>query len=287
MPESITLESLEAKRAYIDAALAERLPPPGDEPRIIHEAMHYASLGGGKRLRPMLSLGVAEVAGAPDSDVIDAALSVEIIHTASLVLDDLPSMDNASVRRGRPSVHSKYGEATAVLAAMGLVSLAYKLASRPSSRHDPERQCRATGVLAQAMSTDGIIGGQHVDLDLYDQAVSLEELTQVYMRKAGALFLAALSMPAYLLGLEDADIQALERYGGELGLAFQITDDLIDIHESDAERQRTNFSTHLGPEGAKQKARGLIASAVEELDRFEDRATLLRAIAGLVADRVS
>ncbi|MBI5092262.1 MAG: polyprenyl synthetase family protein [Candidatus Hydrogenedentes bacterium] len=288
MPHIALAEYLEQRRALVDRALDSRLPDTDTPPQRVHDAMRYAALSAGKRLRPVLVLAVSDLAGTPLERVMDAACAVEFVHAASLVLDDLPSMDNAILRRECPCTHIKYGEATAILAAMGLIALAFDLvahnaemfgcggAASPAVRH-----------LAHAVGTGGLVAGQHADLDLTDRAVSLDELEYTHHQKAGALFLASVQVPAYLVGLPPDEIQVLESYARYMGLAFQITDDVLDSHCDHEDVGKSTFASHLGVEGARSKVADLIAAATSVLEPFGDRAETLRDLAEHVRTRTA
>jgi geranylgeranyl diphosphate synthase type II len=279
-------EYLSTRKALVETALAMRLPPADKEPRGVHEAMRYATLDGGKRLRPIVALAVADIAGTPPENLLDAACAIEFVHTASLILDDLPAMDNAPHRRGKPCTHHKFGEATSILAAFGLISSAFHLVTRNAENlHGTEATGDVVRVLSEVLGTEGIIHGQHIDLNLADLNPSLEELEQIYIQKASALFLASIAIPGRLAGLGDEDMKRLEQYALSIGMALQITDDLIDAGAPDENAAKATFSTHLGIEGAEAKARGLVDEAIEYLASFGERAEPLRMLAAYVGTR--
>lgn len=279
-------EYLSTRKDLVEKALEERLPPTDKEPKRVHEAMRYATLGGGKRLRPIVALAVADIAGTAPQDVLDAACAVEFVHAASLILDDLPAMDDAPHRRGKPCTHHKFGEATSILAAFGLISSAFHLVTRNAEcLCGTDATAEVVQILSEVLGTEGIIHGQHIDLTMADLNPSLEELEQIYVQKASALFLASIAIPGRLAGLSDEDVKRLEQYALSLGLAFQITDDLIDAGAPDENEAKATFSTHLGVDGAKAKARGLIEEAVGYLSSFDERAEPLRLLAAYVGTR--
>ena len=277
---------LAERKAMIDDAVAARLPDPAQEPLLVNEAIRHAALSGGKRLRPIICLTVGEISGLAPHDLLDAACGIEALHAASLVLDDLPSMDNATSRRGRECTHVKYGEATALLAAMGLVALAFDLVARNAvSLARPETAPRAVQELSRAMGTDGIVRGQHTDLLLRHHSATIEQLTLAYEYKASALFLASVSIPAILSGLPEPQAASLVAYAQKVGLAFQITDDLLDAAKPMEDEGCTTFATHLGKEGARERVEHLIQEAVDELTGFPERADPLRMLAHHVKNR--
>lgn len=287
MNDTVAAENLAQRRAFVDRALDERLPPADLEPQRVHEAMRHAALEGGKRLRPILALEVGAMAGEDPERFLDVACAIEFVHTASLVLDDLPSMDNATLRRGRPATHVAFGEATAVLAALGFVGMAFDLVARNAETLGrPEAAAGAVRLLADAIGPGGIIRGQHVDLGLVTDRASLERLECIYGHKAGALFVAAVQVPAHLAGMTGDESAALERYAADVGLALQITDDLLDAREA-ADRGKTTFATHLGVEGARRKAVALVDAAAASLAPFGERAEPLRQLAGYLKTRTA
>ena len=287
MTQLVEIDALLRRKSLIDDALEARLPGEMVEPTRVHGAMRFCTLGSGKRLRPLIATAVGELAGGDSSAVMDAACAIEFVHAASLILDDLPSMDNASERRGQPSTHVVYGEATAILAAMGLIALSFDLIARNAETCGrPESAGPAVRYLANAIGTSGIIGGQHVDLDLTDRTASIEQLESAYHQKAGALFLAAAIMPAHILGFSESQIHSLERYAACVGMALQITDDLVDATTPMEDAGKTTFTTHLGVDGAKDRVTQAVAGAVEALVEFGDRAATLEQIARLLLMRV-
>jgi len=279
MANHILLDVLETRKRLIDQALLDRLPDAEAEPQHVHEAMHYATLGPGKRLRPILSTIVAELSGRPIEDVLDAACAIEFVHAASLILDDLPAMDNSPHRRGQKSTHIVYGEATSILSAMGLIAMAFELVTRNAETTTPESVATVNRHLAAVIGTEGIIYGQHVDLTQSPGDASLDELERVYRGKAAGLFMASMIIPAHLLSLSDEQREALERYAADVGLAFQITDDLIDAQTQGEDDGKTTFSTHLGDAGAQDKVSSLIDEAIGALTPFGEAAEPLRLLA--------
>ena len=275
---------IESRKARIDTQLERILPPSGTEPRDVSAAMRHGALSGGKRLRPMMALMVAEIRGFKHETVMDAACAVELVHAASLILDDLPSMDNARIRRGHPCTHVLYGESTAILAAMDFIAVAYRLAAENAERHE----CPAAPIIRQlsrAIGHEGIVRGQHADLALTSKRASLEQLTDIYAHKAAALFLAAVRIPARILGMDAQTTRALERYAKNLGLAFQITDDLLDAGHAPEDVGRSTFVTLLGKTGAERKARQLVEEATDALDILGPEAMVLKALAEYVGTR--
>jgi len=273
--------------------LPELLPAETERPEWVHAAMRYAALGQGKRLRPVLTLAVAEMFGVPASDdVVDLACAVELVHACSLVLDDLPSMDDAALRRGRPTVHRAFGEDVAILAAFALLARAYQLVADTAQRLGIRRYASEDLVhhLAEAIGTRGLVGGQALDLVSRPDDTDLERLEFVHSHKTGALFLAAAELGAMAADASRRDLEAVGRYAKNLGLAFQIEDDLLDALATPEEtgkdaRQdagKTTFVSLLGVDGARALAAELLAFAVDSLAPLGRKADALRALAEFV-----
>lgn len=269
---------LTERRAQVDAALAACLPSECHEPKTVHAAMRYAISGGGKRLRPILSLAVGDLMGVLPERAMPGACAVELVHTASLILDDLPCMDNAPDRRGKPCVHIAFGEATALLSVMGLVALAFDLAARAG-------EPGVSRVLAHAMGTSGLVAGQQADLALTGQGMPIDAIEQMHSRKSGALFVAAVSAPAILAHADESDTEAVCAYARNLGLAFQITDDLLDAGAGYEDAGKNTFVSQLGAGGARNRVGELTVAATAALERWGVRAEPLRMMAGYVGAR--
>ena len=240
---------LDRSRTRIDEALDLFLPRPPDCPEIVCEAMRYSVFAGGKRLRPCLTLAAA---GAIDKDSVDLALpaacAIELIHTYSLIHDDLPAMDDDQLRRGRPTLHVVYGEGIAILAGDGLHAEAFTLLASAPAIHDPDtvvRKLRVLQVVGDAAGAAGMVGGQALDLQAAGQApghatvLDAAALRDMHARKTGALIRAAAVSGAIMAGGDDAAIDAVDRYAADLGLAFQIVDDILDVEGSAAELGKT------------------------------------------------
>lgn len=275
-------EYVRRRRVVIEAALNDALPRADVEPRVVHEAMRYATLDGGKRLRPILTLAVAEFGSSTVEQLIDAACAVELAHTASLILDDLPCMDDALSRRGRPCTHVKFGKATAILASMGLLMKAFELLADNARKTRPEAAADIVTILTGTIGTSGLVYGQHMDLTLTGERPTLEELEYEHQLKAGALFLAAVSIPARLLAMDSEATAHLDAFARKIGLAFQAIDDLLDARAAHEDAGKTTFVTHLGSEGARKRVHSLITDAVRCLEPYGDRSSALRGMAEYV-----
>ena len=288
-------EFLASRREKIDRELQQRMPPPGTYPPRIHDAIRYTLLLPGKRIRPILMLAVGGVFGTAESDLVPAACAVEIVHTSSLILDDLPCMDNATLRRGRATCHRAFGEATAILAAVALLSRAFGIVAEEAShdRHGDRLARRIAERLSAAIGTGGIIGGQHVDLESVGRALPFETLEYVHSHKTGSLFIAAAEIGALVAGARKSELAAISAYAKNLGLAFQVTDDLLDAtstpevtgKDTGVDRGKTTFVSLATVEGARRLADDLIGSALAALIPFGSRAERLAALAELVRAR--
>lgn len=285
--------------ARVEARLPELLPPAEERPRRVHEAMHHALTSPGKRLRPALTLAVAELFGRPGAaarqPVLDLGCAVEMVHACSLVFDDLPAQDDAAMRRGRPTVHRLFGEDVAQLAGLALLSRAYAVVAEAGQRLALRRYTVEDMVhhLAAAIGTGGLIGGQALDLHTPPEELDLKRLEYIHSHKTGALFIAAGELGAMAVDARRRDLEGITRYAKNLGLAFQITDDLLDVlgtpevtgKDSHQDEGKVTFVKLLGIEGAQTLAAELTEFAVESLAPFGRRADLLRQLAVFVRDR--
>jgi geranylgeranyl diphosphate synthase type II len=291
---------LEQKRRLVDRALDEALPPEGAWPGTIHRAMRYSLFAGGKRLRPLLALAAGDAVGAQEADVLPFACAVEMVHTYSLVHDDLPAMDNDDLRRGKPTSHKVFGEAMAILAGDALLTHAFHLLCEAPAEWPPERRLRrlrAAALLGKACGTSGLIGGQVLDLESEGRAVDPAILERLHRAKTGALLTACVMGGAVLGGAAGSDADGLERYARAVGLAFQVVDDVLDATEGDAQLGKTagkddaaGKATYVrvhGLEEARRIARRLEQEALEALAPLGERALLLRELARMMVERRS
>ncbi len=288
---------LEERRLLVDGALARYLPEASDHPKEIHEAIRYSVFAGGKRLRPILVLAAAEITGGQIKQALPAAAAFELIHTYSLIHDDLPAMDDDDFRRGRPTCHKIYGEAMAILAGDALLTQAFILLSGDhlSVRVDAAARLMVIHEIAQATGSKGMVGGQVVDILQEDREVDLPTLQYLHTHKTGALIRACLRVGGILAsaGLEQMD--ALTRYGERIGLAFQIVDDILDLEGSlealgkragsDLRKKKATFPALLGIEESRQRAHRLVEEAKAALIIFGERRAALGAIADFVVTR--
>jgi len=282
---------LERRRLRVETALRELVPEDGSP---VGKAMTYSLHAPAKRLRPVLGLLVTEMLHCDSEAVLPAACAVELVHTASLILDDLPSMDDAASRRGRPACHVVHGEAVAILAAFGLQNRAFDLLARGWAGA-PAANVRESIArdLARAIGLDGMIAGQAADLQMTGREIDFGTLEFIHSRKTGALFIAAAVLGVESAGADAAARTAIEAYAKNLGLAFQIVDDLLDVTGDAAvagkdvrqDVKKTTFVSFAGVEGARQLAAELAATSVETLVGFGPGAEPLRELARYVVAR--
>ena len=285
-----------AETAAATEALLDRLLPPveGAQARL-HEAMRYATQGGGKRLRPFLVVAAGELQDVPEARSLRVGAAIEMIHGYSLIHDDLPAMDDALLRRGRPSCHRQFDEASAILAGDALQALAFEVLTEPATHPDAAVRCALALGLARAAGAAGMCGGQMIDLLAEGQALDLEQVLELQRLKTGALIRFACASGAVLGAASEADRAALAAFAADLGLAFQIQDDLLDLTGDaastgkdqglDAAAGKATVAGLLGLEGARAKLVALQESANRHLERFGERAGLLRAVVEFVISR--
>lgn len=291
------LADLSARARLVDRALDDCLPPEDAPPALIHRAMRYSVFAGGKRLRPVLCLASCEAAGGDPAEAMPAACAFELIHTYSLIHDDLPAMDNDDLRRGRPTSHRVFGEAIAILAGDALLTLGFGLLGACVRKWAPSRRGLLSLVeeTAQACGTAGLIGGQVADLQSSGRITGLAELEAVHRAKTGALFRAAVRAGALIAGAGEDALGALTAFAEHFGLAFQITDDILDVTGdeeklgkpvgSDIRNEKVTFVSLLGLDEARRRARNAVENAVSALDGFGREADFLRRTALFVLAR--
>ena len=267
---------LAAQKQTVEAALDGSLGP--ERPESLREAMRYSLLAGGKRLRPILCLAACELAGGDPALAMPTAVALEMIHTMSLIHDDLPAMDNDDLRRGRPTNHKVYGDAVAILAGDALLTRAFEMVALRSPGVPAERLLKVVGELSLVAGAPGLVGGQVVDLECEGQDVDLETLEYIHLHKTGALLKACVITGALIGGADDAQLDSLRTYARGIGLAFQIVDDILDVTASsdvlgktagkDLLADKTTYPKLLGLEESRQRAKGLIQEAKASLDAF-------------------
>ncbi|HEY8615941.1 polyprenyl synthetase family protein [Phenylobacterium sp.] len=252
MTEFLAVErhKLALLRDLVERGLHEVLPDAGDPPHRLHAAMRYAVLSPGKRIRPILALLTGQALGCPLAHVLPAACALELVHAASLVLDDLPCMDDAATRRGQPSVHARYGQDVAVLTGVALLNEAYGLLARAPYIGEPARVAMVS-LLARTVGASGLVGGQEKDLRGPAEPTSAF-ISQLHQEKTGVLFVASVEMGALAAGAGPLETEALRTFGHELGLAFQALDDLEDEAELETGRGAVNLVSVLGRDGLRE-----------------------------------
>ena len=289
VPDAFTGQ-LEAWRARMEGALAARLPRADQEPERLHAAMRYSVLGGGKRVRPILLLATAQAVGLAEEQVEAAACALELVHVYSLVHDDLPSMDDDDLRRGRPTCHKAYDEATALLVGDALQSLAFELLARdPALPADPAIRVRLVELLARAIGSLGMAGGQAIDLEAEGRKLAVAQVEEMHSLKTGALIRASVMMGAACQPtLEPSLERALAGFAAPIGLAFQIQDDLLDVLSdtatlgkaagADRERGKPTHPAIVGVAASQEQVRRLHNEAMESLAPLGSRADGLRGV---------
>ncbi|MCX7822198.1 MAG: polyprenyl synthetase family protein [Syntrophobacterales bacterium] len=283
------------KRKIIDEALDRYLPPVGGMEGRVVEAARYSLFAGGKRLRPILSIAAHEACGGSSKALLPVACALEMIHTYSLIHDDLPAMDNDDFRRGKPTNHKVFGEAVAILAGDLLLTYAFELMAEHALEDKSGSVIRAIYVIAKASGLRGMVGGQMIDLVCEGQEVDLATVEYMHARKTGALITASVQVGAILSGTSESQIEQMGRYGRHLGLAFQITDDLLDITGSlqemgktpgsDIRKGKRTYPLLVGIEESKRMAKEHVKSALSAISDYDEKADPLRAIAKYVLER--
>jgi len=294
-------EYLKRKRVEIDKALDDCLPKEEEFPQRLHKAMRYSVFAGGKRIRPILVVASSEAVGGDSNQAIPIACAVELIHTYSLIHDDLPAMDDDKLRRGRPTCHKVFGEATAILAGDALLTLAFDVMARTPVRDKEEATLLLNAIheIAIAVGSAGMVGGQEVDIEAQGEVdmVSFPLLEYIHIHKTGALILACIRAGAILGRADSSKLEALTRYGEAIGLAFQIADDILDVEGDaeamgktvgeDARKGKVTYPALLGLEESRRRARELIGRALSSIEGLDGKADPLRWIARYIIERKS
>ena len=284
---------LKEKKAIVETALDQSVVI--DEPVTVYEAMRYSLLAGGKRLRPILCLAACEMLGGTQEMAMNTACALEMIHTMSLIHDDLPSMDNDDLRRGKPTNHKVYGEDIAILAGDGLLSYAFEYVARTKGV-PADRLLQVIIRLGQAVGAEGLVGGQVVDLQSEGKTdVTIETLNFIHTHKTGALLEVCVTSGAILAGANDAEIQKLQKYAQNIGLTFQIIDDILDITQTaeelgktagkDLDAQKVTYPSLWGLEKSKAEAKKLTDEAIASLADYGEGAAPLKALAEYIINR--
>lgn len=286
---------LDEQRILVEQELDRILPPAGEYPVLIHQAMRYSVFAGGKRLRPILCLEAGRLFGEDEQSLLRLACALELIHTYSLIHDDLPALDNDDLRRGKPTCHRAFGEAMAILAGDALLTLAFEVLSSPGSP-PAERKTRVIYELSHAIGTRaGMVAGQVVDVETAGQPVDAAKLEYIHAAKTGAFIRVAVRAGALYADAPSADLERLTQYGEKVGLAFQIADDLLDVLGTkealgkavgkDGQQQKATYPALYGVEESRRIAAKLVREACELLEPYGSRAEKLQALAHFLIER--
>lgn len=288
---------LTEKKAIVENALKDYFPQPQGPAADVIKAMHYSLFAGGKRLRPILCLAGAEAVGGEEALVLPIACSLELIHTYSLIHDDLPALDDDQLRRGKPTNHTVFGEAMAILAGDGLLTEAFHLMTRTDliNSLDPERLLQVTHVIAEAAGYQGMVGGQALDIQTQGREIDPALVEFIHSHKTGSLIDASVTSGAILGGASKEQVKAIRSYGAKIGLAFQIADDILDIEGdimatgkgvgSDAKMGKNTYPSVFGLDNAKNVLKKTVEKAIQALDIFDAKADPLRQIAVYIMKR--
>ncbi len=287
---------LKERKDLVETNLSKSIEDPAI-PETLRRAMSYSLEAGGKRLRPILVMAGAETVGGSPDQVMSAAIAIEMVHTFSLIHDDLPAMDDDSLRRGKPTSHKVFGEAAAILAGDGLLIEAFYVLANMNDCSNPKALISVLRDLAGASGARGMTGGQVIDIDSTDRNIDEEELTNLHLLKTGALLRFSCTAGAKLSGANEDQIKALDNYGRDIGLAFQIADDILDIEGdqellgkdvgSDQGNLKSTFPAIIGLDESKKRAAGLIERAISGLSIFDEGAKPLRLLANYMIERRS
>lgn len=290
-------EYLNEIKTVVDNALDRYIPSQNTYPPDIYNSMRYSLLAGGKRLRPILVIASAETVGGKREDVLPFACAIEMIHTYTLIHDDLPAIDNDDFRRGKPTNHKEFGEAVAILAGDALLTMAFQIMSdiRAMPKANPSAILRAINEMARAVGASGTIGGQVVDIEYSGKKPDISTLEYIHTHKTGEMILSAVRVGAILSGCEDDELNAMTKYGENIGLAFQVVDDILDVEGesevmgktagSDERMKKITYPAVFGLAESKKIAGRLIDNSIKSLEMFGDRAEVLKDIAEYIIAR--
>lgn len=288
---------LQEKGDIVNKALDRLLPGENEFPQKLHKAMRYSVFAGGKRIRPVLVMASAETFGGLTDSIIDIACAVELIHTYSLIHDDLPAIDNDDMRRGMPTCHKVFGEAMAILAGDALLASAFDVMANTHASADEERLLLLKTIqeIARAAGSTGMVGGQVLDIESEGKDVAFPVLEYIHIHKTGELILASIRAGAIMKNAGDKELEAMTRYGEAIGLAFQIADDILDVEGNkedtgknvggDAKKEKVTYPSILGIEESKKRARELTDIALASVEGFGKKAEPLKEIAKYIVAR--
>jgi len=289
-------ESMISCSDYVQQRMNELLPENFSDSKIV-EAMRYSALSGGKRIRPFLVMAIANIFNFPANKSLNCATAIEFVHVYSLIHDDLPAMDDDDFRRGKLSNHKKFDEATAILAGDALLTLAFELLTNPDTHGNAEIRCELIKTLSSSAGYKGMVGGQMIDIENIDKKISQEQIINLHSLKTGELFMASAECGAILGGADKKERFALRQYAHDLGLAFQIKDDILDHIENQVGKNEINEMSHkkpkenasivdlIGVEKAEQKLKILNEQAKDHLKIFKERVNILYDLVDLLGNR--
>lgn len=289
-------QSLKEKSNYIESLLDEYKPKEDGYQTTIMEAMNYSLKAGGKRLRPILTLEACKIVGGNEEDAIPFAVAIEMIHTYSLIHDDLPALDNDDLRRGKPTNHKVFGEAMAVLAGDALLNYAFEvMLSNSINKENPQKYLKAINEIAKSVGIYGMIGGQVVDVESEDKSISKEKLDFIHLNKTAAIIIGCMRAGAIIGNADEEQLEKITKYGKNIGLSFQIVDDILDIigdeaklgkHVgSDIENNKSTYPSLLGLEKSKEIAKQLIDEAKDSIKDLSQDYSFLDGLANYIIDR--
>lgn len=288
--------NLKEKVAYIEELLAKYMPQEDGYQQTIFEAMNYSLKAGGKRLRPILTLEACKIVGGKEADAIPFAVAIEMIHTYSLIHDDLPALDNDDLRRGRPTNHKVYGDAMAILAGDGLLNYAFEIMLRESiGKENPAKYLSAINEVAKSSGVYGMIGGQVVDIESEDKKIDMEKLDFIHLNKTAAIIVGCMRAGAIIGDATEEQLDNITKYATNIGLSFQIVDDILDIVGdevklgkkvgSDIDNNKSTYPSLLGLEKSKQIANDLIEEAKTKISDIDGNNEFLNGLAEYIIDR--
>lgn len=289
-------DDLKSKVVIVENLLNEYMPKEEGYQKTICQAMNYSLKAGGKRLRPILTLEACKIVGGNEKDVIPFAVAIEMIHTYSLIHDDLPALDNDDLRRGRATNHKVYGEAMAILAGDGLLNYAYEIMLRESiGKENSQKYLRAINEIAKASGIYGMIGGQVVDIESENKKINIDKLDFIHMNKTAAIMVGCMRAGAIIGGANEVQLENITKYAKNIGLSFQIVDDILDIVGdesklgkkvgSDIDNDKSTYPSLLGLETSKEIANELIQEAKLSINNINENSEFLKRLADYIVDR--
>ncbi|HBG5343863.1 TPA: polyprenyl synthetase family protein [Clostridioides difficile] len=289
-------QCLKEKASFIENILKEYMPKEEGYQKTVIEAMNYSLSAGGKRLRPLLTLEACKIVGGNEEDAIPFAVAIEMIHTYSLIHDDLPALDNDDLRRGRPTNHKVYGEAMAILAGDALLNYAFEVMLAGSvNKENPEKYLKAINEIAKGAGIYGMIGGQVVDVESENKQIEKEKLDYIHMNKTAAMMVGCMRAGATIGGANSEQMEEITKYAKNIGLSFQIVDDILDIVGdetklgkkvgSDIENHKSTYPSLLGLDKSKEIAHNLIDEAKKSIEKLSDDVDFLKGLAEYIINR--